>query len=355
MKTRKYYDYRKDSNERLLEFDHKWFQNKVCLDIGCSSGLITMNIAKKYHPLSILGIDIIESLIEEANKRLNHQSKNISNDIHTTPTMTTPATVTSLVPRSILMRPSSSSSSNPTKVRYPENCQFLCHDILSYDIEARYDTILCLNVIKWIHLHHGDEGLMKLFWIIWESLNNEGIAILEYQPWSSYIKNRNNSSVTKDNFRSIKIQPSQFEEILTQSIGFEIIQRLGTSLENSKGFNRPILILKKPQGVDYTRLEREELLTASSAIPSVMSLNETHVEDLNIKSKKSKKKRKHEEYEENRCHKQKISQINPPTEEEWAGLVDRSTQQSESLASSVSVSDSTSNKSLKKKKKKSLV
>lgn len=43
------------------------FENKKVLDIGCNSGFITIEIAKLFHPISILGIDIDAGLIGEYN------------------------------------------------------------------------------------------------------------------------------------------------------------------------------------------------------------------------------------------------------------------------------------------------
>jgi Bicoid-interacting protein 3 (Bin3) len=47
-------------------------------------------------------------------------------------------------------------------------------------------------------------------------------------------------------FKQIQIRPDDFERILSNEIGFKIIDHLGTSLEKAKGFQRPILVLEKP-------------------------------------------------------------------------------------------------------------
>ena len=47
-------------------------------------------------------------------------------------------------------------------------------------------------------------------------------------------------------FDSIQIRPEQFEDVLGQKIGFLIDQRVGVKLEEAKGYQRPILILRKP-------------------------------------------------------------------------------------------------------------
>ncbi len=67
---RGYYKFRGESEERVKVFAKDWFQNKVCLDIGCNEGLVTLEIAKQFSPKSILGIDIDKILIESAQSKL---------------------------------------------------------------------------------------------------------------------------------------------------------------------------------------------------------------------------------------------------------------------------------------------
>ena len=48
------------------------------------------------------------------------------------------------------------------------------------------DTVMCLSVTKWVHLHTGDEGLAALFRKVFDVLAPGGYFILEPQPWKSY-------------------------------------------------------------------------------------------------------------------------------------------------------------------------
>lgn len=57
----------------LLEAHPEYFRNKTVLDIGCNSGFVTINIAKKLLPASVLGVDIDGSLIEEARRCLEKE------------------------------------------------------------------------------------------------------------------------------------------------------------------------------------------------------------------------------------------------------------------------------------------
>ncbi|KAJ0043791.1 hypothetical protein Pint_17856 [Pistacia integerrima] len=52
-----------DEDLRLKVFKKEWFQCKNGLDIGCNSGIITIQIAKTFQCRRILGIDIDSSKI----------------------------------------------------------------------------------------------------------------------------------------------------------------------------------------------------------------------------------------------------------------------------------------------------
>lgn len=69
----RYYGYRnpeRDEDKRLALMDLDWFSGKDVLDIGCNIGNITLDIAKKYCPNRIVGIDIDRNLIFNAKKNL---------------------------------------------------------------------------------------------------------------------------------------------------------------------------------------------------------------------------------------------------------------------------------------------
>ena len=54
------------------------------------------------------------------------------------------------------------------------------------DDGARFDTVLCLSVTKWIHLHYGDKGVEQLFARVWAALKPGGHFVLEPQNFRSY-------------------------------------------------------------------------------------------------------------------------------------------------------------------------
>lgn len=62
-----------DFRLELLEAHPEYFRGKKVLDIGCNSGFVTMNLARKLQPASVLGIDIDGGLIETARRLLRSE------------------------------------------------------------------------------------------------------------------------------------------------------------------------------------------------------------------------------------------------------------------------------------------
>lgn len=62
-----------DFRLELLEAHPEYFRGKAVLDIGCNSGFITINFARKLRTASILGIDIDGSLVDKAKRDLEKQ------------------------------------------------------------------------------------------------------------------------------------------------------------------------------------------------------------------------------------------------------------------------------------------
>ena len=69
-----YYGYRNPMNckddQRLDLLQPEWIKNNRCLDIGCNAGFITVEIAKRFNPAEIIGIDIDPKLIRTARQHL---------------------------------------------------------------------------------------------------------------------------------------------------------------------------------------------------------------------------------------------------------------------------------------------
>lgn len=57
----------------------------------------------------------------------------------------------------------------------------------SYIFEhSAFDVILLLSITKWLHLHHGDVGLRKLFKRLANALPTGGLLVVEPQERDNY-------------------------------------------------------------------------------------------------------------------------------------------------------------------------
>ena len=271
-----YYKIRSGEDHRLELFKSSWFKEKLCLDVGCNEGSLTLQVAERYRPRMILGIDIDFTLIECAQSKVKRKKYDLARK-------NIPVSRNSLlfVPRSVTRsKPSSSlvgAESFPSNIHFARrdvlsmhtssHCDSSCSGQCSFEVShegsnggasscGRYDTILCLSVTKWVHLNGGDEQLLRLFRKLYELLVLGGRLVLEYQPWKSYERNKNASETTKRVFPTIDIRPEDFEEVLVGRIGFTVVERLGPTVQDAKGFYRPLLVLKRPS-------EMRRILSAS--------------------------------------------------------------------------------------------
>ncbi|XP_022961298.1 probable RNA methyltransferase At5g51130 [Cucurbita moschata] len=240
-----YYGYRLGQkfveDPRLKVFKKEWFEGKDCLDIGCNSGMVTIQIARKFNCRRILGVDIDPDRVDDAYRNLRRARINVGKPDNGLELGASGA--------SKIDTEASTSISSSKEHDLHTDVSFQQQNFIfsQYPPEKHYDTILCLSVAKWIHLNWGDDGLITLFYKIWRLLHPGGILVLEPQPWKSYEANYSVSETTKKNFKSIRILPEEFQEILLDKIGFRTVEALTTGLSHSNtgGFNRPIFVFQK--------------------------------------------------------------------------------------------------------------
>ncbi len=151
----------------------------------------------------------------------------------------------------------------PPTEGFPHNINFLCKSFtdltsgacasssssssnVSVVAEGKYDAVLCLSVVKWVHLNEGDEGLLAFFHRLFQLVRHGGVVVFEFQPWKSYVNNKGVTEHIKANFNSLRIRPEHFAEILVSQVGFALEANIGTPLEAAKGFDRPIFVLRRP-------------------------------------------------------------------------------------------------------------
>lgn len=275
---RAYYRRRQnDTDERISSFRSEWFRSKKCIDIGCNEGAVTLKLAQSLLPNFMVGIDLDPRMIDAANAAVKRAKFDAAREKAVAVSQTVNSVSSSqiikrsnpFIPRSIALTKSptpfhqqiSSTSSSKSVTSFPlafnnnsavippgifpDNISFVCKNVIDFSNSAsKYDVVMCLSVTKWIQLTEGDSGLLTLFQIIYQLTTIGGRAIIEYQPWSSYLNNRKASETTLKNFNTLKIRPEDFEGLLIK-IGFRVEARLGTPLGEAKGFKRPILVLIK--------------------------------------------------------------------------------------------------------------
>lgn len=234
----RYYGYRNvNTNFKDIRIDAfanhmELFENKEILDIGCNDGLITISIAHDFHPKRIIGIDIDRNLIKSAQENTKRFK----------------CTTTALANK------------------FPENIEFQhanyvlpTESLLDITEQSQFDTILCLSVMKWIHLNWGDNGVCKTFKRIYRQLKIGGHLILELQNWKSYKRRKKLTTTIWNNFNNIQMKPNKFTNFLLSSeIGFSHTYNIelntdvntttgtdinGNNLKIANGFKRPLQVI----------------------------------------------------------------------------------------------------------------
>ncbi|KAH7572263.1 hypothetical protein ACOSP7_015329 [Xanthoceras sorbifolium] len=256
---RNYYGYRiaegVDEDPRLKVLKKEWFQGKRCLDIGCNSGFLTIQIAKKFHCQNIFGIDIDSSRIEDAHwhlrkfVKMEQAEKKCAKAPKLDVAEKADGSENGVIALSIKEEVNSRDCAPPVERDLSDIVSFRQENFVHsrHTPEKYYDTIICLSVTKWIHLNWGDDGLITSFAKIWKLLRPGGTFVLEPQPWKSYEKNRRVSETTAINYSNIMFHPEQFQEILLDKIGFRTVEDISSGcLSGSKtGFDRPIFAFHK--------------------------------------------------------------------------------------------------------------
>lgn len=121
--------------------------------------------------------------------------------------------------------PTGGDAADAAALAFPANVHFTCEDwVLTPPAASRFDVILALSVVKWIHLQHLDAGLQAFFRKCGRSLRTGGHLVLELQPWSSYERaiRPTKSPQLAPNFARLKFRPDDFEGLLARE-GFGLV------------------------------------------------------------------------------------------------------------------------------------
>lgn len=109
---------------------------------------------------------------------------------------------------------------------------------------SRFHLCLCLAVTMWVHLNHGDSGLLRLLSSLADISQH---LLLEAQPWKCYRsaarRLRKLGRSDFDHFKDLKIRGDMAEharEHLERNCGMELVQSFG-----STAWDRKLLLFKR--------------------------------------------------------------------------------------------------------------
>lgn len=120
-------------------------------------------------------------------------------------------------------------------------------DISETSTSERFDVILCISTIKWIHFNFGDNGVKALFLKVHEQLVPGGLFIFDPQPWKSYAKLGRLTKGKKavqgacEEGKDIQLRPHLFKQYL-KAIGLRL---LTTVVETENPAAKPLFIYQK--------------------------------------------------------------------------------------------------------------
>ncbi|OQR93202.1 hypothetical protein ACHHYP_02805 [Achlya hypogyna] len=246
-----------EEDSRLSIFQKEWFEGKKALDIGCNSGDFTLEIARRFAPAFIMGVDCDADLITQARASLKEyisklavqeafrevqkeegddedEELPLSFRLWKPPASTQPA-----------VDPLPNIGSFASGVRFPYNVVFKRENI-AMDVHTGKDyDVITLSVTKWIHLYHGDAGIKQLFHLVHALLMPGGRFILEPQKWKSYHNRKHTNETTRMNYESITLRPSDFSAYLLETVGFRSVTLLKVCSTSNHGFRRPVYLYQK--------------------------------------------------------------------------------------------------------------
>ncbi|KAF1972405.1 S-adenosyl-L-methionine-dependent methyltransferase [Bimuria novae-zelandiae CBS 107.79] len=214
------------------------FKGCRCLDIGCNDGSVSTQIAFEFDASEVVGVDIDPKLVRKAEELYSLKASRVRPPSEPFER----ERLLDYYPMSAILRHGRLPASASVASHWP-SVKFIAADwVVSTDpaTTGPYDAILVLSVIKWIHLEHLDEGLVKFFHKCKTSLASGGYLILEVQGWESYQKaiRSNAAPHFAKNLASLQYRPETSFTKLLQDEGLHLCA-------TSDQLRRPIAIYRK--------------------------------------------------------------------------------------------------------------
>jgi len=195
-------------DQRLKLLDPSLFKGKAVLDLGTNAGKISHDLRTSvgFETKEVLGVDIDEVLIEDAKRIAKEQG-------------------------------------------LAEGLRFELGDFMQEgwldglaerEGRGKFEVVLLFSVTKWLHLHHADEGMLRLFRSLHAFLPPGGVVVMEPQERENYARAVKKNRDLKPVYKSIAIWPPFETEM--KDVGFKLEQRI-ERVEG--GFSRPLLVWRQ--------------------------------------------------------------------------------------------------------------
>lgn len=177
------------------------------LDLGCNAGKITLELATHFAVSKVVGVDLDSGLIKSAQE----------------------AKQTAL-----------SEGQNVDNVSF-EEFDFANTWPFTGGAAGKWDVVLLLSVVKWVHLNNSDAILIELFKRLFDIVNPGGFLVLEPQDWANYKRAAKKCPSLKPNFKNLVLRPP-FTELLKEG-GWEEVDGWE---RDEFGFERSVRVWRRP-------------------------------------------------------------------------------------------------------------
>lgn len=159
-------------------------RDRVVLDLGCNAGKISREIVQFGFAKKVIGIDIDEELIEQASSLVGADDEG-------------------------------------------DKIEFILGDFMQLNyfnaLTFAPEVILLFSITKWLHLNHGDAGMLRLFDALFSVLPSGGILVVEPQEWANYQQARKKNKELRAMFRTLELRPNFDREL--RNAGFTFIEK----------------------------------------------------------------------------------------------------------------------------------
>ncbi|BGP53254.1 hypothetical protein JCM8202_002579 [Rhodotorula sphaerocarpa] len=194
---------------RLALLDRSLFDGKVLLDIGTNAGKVAIDAVSHLGCTRAVGVDIDPLLIQDA---CAHAADAAEEGVRSRLTFFADSVM-----------------------------QLGWFDARREPRLAGVDVVTLFSITKWLHLHHGDAGLLRLFADLHAFLPPGGVLIVEPQEFANYRRAVKRNPDLRETFKAIELWPPFDREL--EAAGFV----LETRIEREEGgFSRPLLVWRKP-------------------------------------------------------------------------------------------------------------